>query len=153
MSRTLLRESMTRPTHCKELVTGWLEFIGVKDASGYGVGGVVLGKGKECPPTVFRYEWPDDIKADLVTEDNRKGRITNSDLEMAGLLMLWLVMEEVCGPMEKQRVALFSNNDPTVSWVKRLASRHSRVAAQLIRALALRMHKQHACPLTPVHIP
>jgi len=81
------------------------------------------------------------------------GRITNSDLEMAGLLLLWLVMEEVCGSMEKKRVALFSDNDPTVSWVKQMASRQSRVAAQLLRALALRLHKHHACPLTPIHIP
>ena len=50
-------------------------------------------------------------------------------------------------------MALFSDNDPTVSWVKRMASRHSRVAAQLIRALALRLHQHHACPLTPIHIP
>ena len=152
-ARTLLRESTSRPTHCKELVTGWPDFIGVKDASGFGVGGVVLGERERCPPTVFRYEWPNDIKADLVTEKNRNGRITNSDLEMAGLLLLWLVMESVCGSMEKRRVALFSDNDPTVSWVRRLASRHSRVAAQLLRALALRVHKQHACPLTPIHIP
>ena len=152
-ARTLLRESTTRPTHCKELVTGWPDIIGVKDASGHGVGGVILGERGACPPTVFRYEWPEDVKADLVSETNKGGRITNSDLEMAGLLMLWLVIEEVCGPMEKQRVALFSDNDPTVSWVKRLASRHSRVAAQLIRALALRLHKHHVCPLTPIHIP
>ena len=152
-ARTLLRESTTRPTHCRELVTGWPDIIGVKDASGHGVGGVILGEHSECPPTVFRFEWPDDIKADLVSETNPDGRITNSDLEMAGLLMLWLVMEEVCGSLEKKRVALFSDNDPTVSWVKRMASRHSRVAAQLIRALALRLHKHHACPLTPIHIP
>ena len=152
-ARTLLRESTTRPTHCRELVTGWPDVIGVKDASSHGVGGVILGENAACPPTVFRYEWPEDIKADLVSEKNPNGRITNSDLEMAGLLMLWLVMEEVCGSMEKKRVALFSDNDPTVSWVTRMASRHSRVAAQLIRALALRLHKHHACPLTPIHIP
>ncbi len=152
-ARTLLRESTMRPVHCRELVTGWPDKIGVKDASGHGVGGVILGEREACTPTVFRYQWPEDIKADLVSEGNPTGRITNSDLEMAGLLMLWLVMEAVCGPMEKKRVALFSDNDPTVSWVKRMASRHSRVAALLLRALALRLHQHHACPLTPIHIP
>lgn len=50
-------------------------------------------------------------------------------------------------------MALFSDNDPTVSWVRRLATRQSRVAAQLVRALALRLKKNNTCPLTPVHIP
>ena len=55
--------------------------------------------------------------------------------------------------MNKKRVAVFSDNDPTVSWVRRLASRHSVVAAQLVRAMVLRMKLRGACPITPVHIP
>ena len=152
-ARTLLRESTMKPTRCKELVAGWPDFIGVQDASGQGVGGVVFGENMECPPTVFRYEWPDDIKQNIVTGTNRRGSITNSDLEMAGLLLTWLVMEDVCGNLRERRTAVFSDNDPTVSWVKRLASRHSVVAAQLVRAMALRMKLQGACPITPVHIP
>ena len=152
-ARTLLRESTVAPTRCRELVAGWPDFIGVQDASGQGVGGVVFGENRHCPPTVFRYEWPEDIKCNIITRENRSGGITNSDLEMAGLLLTWLVMEEVCGDLQEKRVAVFSDNDPTVSWVKRLASRHSMVAAQLVRALALRMKLRRACPITPVHIP
>ena len=44
---------------------------------------------------MFRYQWPDDIMQDVVSEVNPTGRLTNSDLEMAGLLLLWLIMEEV----------------------------------------------------------
>ena len=66
--------------------------MGVKDASGQGVGGIIVGENNECTPTVFRVEWPDDIKQDLVSEKNPNGQITNSDLEMAGLLLLWLVI-------------------------------------------------------------
>ncbi len=72
------------------------EYIGTKDASGQGVGGVIVGNTKACTPTLFQFEWPDDIKADLVSKENPGGRPTNSDLEMAGLLLLWLCMEEVC---------------------------------------------------------
>ena len=133
--RTLLRESTVSPTRRKELVTGWLDFIGVKDASGQGVGGVIFGGTLACTPTVFRCEWPEDIKRELASLHNPRGSITNSDLGMAGLLMLWLVMEEVCGDIREKRVAVFSDNNPTVSWVKRLASRHLVVAAQLVRAL------------------
>ena len=152
-ARTLLRESSTTPTRCKELVTGWPDFIGIKDASKHGVGGVILGEGRGCPPTVFRYEWPEDIKKELVSTHNPLGKISNSDLEMAGLLLLWLVMETVCKKLTEARVALFSDNAPTVSWVQRLASRQSKIAAQLVRALVLRVKLNKACPLTPVHIP
>ena len=152
-AHTLLRESTMAPTRCRELVAGWPDYIGIQDASGQGVGGVVFGENMPCPPTVFRYEWPEEIKRDIVTMKNRRGGVTNSDLEMAGLLMTWLVMEEVCGNLRERRVAVFSDNDPTVSWIRRLASRHSVVAARLVRAVALRMKIKGACPITPVHIP
>ena len=152
-TRTLLRESTTRPTRCKELIVGWPDFIGVADALSHGIGGIVVGKNSSCIPTVFRFKWPDAIKTDLLTFENPNGKLTNSDLEMAGLLLLWLVMEAVCPDMEEWRVALFSHNSPTISWVEHLASRSSRVAAQLIRALVLRLKVRWACPLTPVHIP
>ena len=83
--------------------------MGIKDASTHGVGGVILGEDKACVPTVFRLQWPDDIK-----EAYRDGRLTNSDLEMAGMLLLWLVIEEVCPELRAVYVALFSDNSPTV---------------------------------------
>ncbi len=62
------------------------------------------------------------------------------------------MMEHVCGPLAKTRVALFSNNSPTVSWVKRMASRSSLVAKQLIRILALRFNIHKVCLITTLHI-
>lgn len=52
--RALLRESTQSPTRCRELVSVWPDFVGVKDASGNGVGGVIVGERMACPPTVFR---------------------------------------------------------------------------------------------------
>jgi hypothetical protein len=151
--RTLLRESSTHPTPCRELVMGEPDFVGVKDASLHGVGGIIVGHRKPCRPTVFRIEWPPDIKeAVLQTNTRRGGFLTNSDLEMAGLLFLWLVMEDVCDISPGTHIALFSDNSPTVSWVRRLAARGSKVAGQLIRALALRLKLRQVSPLTPLHI-
>ena len=150
--RTLLRESVAEPTRCKELVQGWPDYIGVKDASKHGVGGIIVGESKACIPTVFRLEWPADIKADLVSEQNPNGRITNSDLELAGMVILWLIMEAVCSDLADAHCALFSDNSPTIGWVRRLASKYSTVAAQLLRVLALRLKKKKASPLTPLHI-
>lgn len=51
-----------------------------------------------------------------------------------------------------EHIALFSDNSPTVSWVRRMAARGSLVADQLLRALTLRLKQKHVCPLTPLHI-
>ena len=74
------------------------DFVVVKDASGHGVGGIIIGKGETCVPTVFLMEWSQYIKDALVSELNPTGTITitNSDLECACLLLLWLIMEDVC---------------------------------------------------------
>ena len=139
--RMLLLESSDSSTRCRELVGGWPDYISVCDASSHGVGSIIFGKNKPCIPTVFQWEWPKEIK-DLYHE----GIITNSDLEMAGLLLLWLVMESVCGSLKEKRVALFSDNSPMVGWVRRLATRGSMVSAHLIRALALRLKFNGTCP-------
>ena len=74
------------------------------------------------------------------------------DLEMAGVLLLWLVVEAVCHPLQEKRVALFSDNSPTVSWVTRLASRRSLIAEHLVQALALRLKASRTCPIMALHI-
>ena len=38
----------------------------------YGIGGIIMGDGKACIPTVFCLAWPDDVK-----ELFHKGNITN----------------------------------------------------------------------------
>ena len=149
--RTFLHESISTPTKCRNLVTGWPDYVGITDASGQGLGGVIIGENKAIPPVVFRLQWPEDISKSIVSDSNPEGTITNSDLEMAGLLMLWLVMESVCH-VENAHVALFSDNSPTVHWVQRLAAKHSTIAMQLVRALALRLQLAKASPLTPMHI-
>jgi hypothetical protein len=55
-------------------------------------GGVVIGELSDLPPTVFREQWPTDITKELISVDNPNGKITNSDLKMAGYLLLWLCL-------------------------------------------------------------
>ena len=149
---TFLRDTINSPTKCRNLVMGWPDFVGITDASGHGLGGVIIGERKAVKPIVFRWQWPRDISDSIISDRNPNGTITNSDLEMAGLLMLWLVMEEVCD-VKDSHIALFSDNSPTVHWVQRLAAKHSVIAMQLVRALALRLQLAHASPLTtPMHI-
>jgi hypothetical protein len=150
--RVLLRESIAAPTKCRELVSGWPHLIGYSDASGIGFGGVVIGELDAVPPTVFRGQWPPDITKDLVSVTNPNGRLSISDLEMAGLVLLWLVIEAVAPTMAEKNFAMFSDNSPSVSWIDRMASKKSAIGAHLLRALTLRLKMKHCCPITPLHV-
>ena len=54
--RAFLHDSIAQPTKCKQLVLGHPHCIGIDDASGHGVGSVVLGERDAVLPTVFRLE-------------------------------------------------------------------------------------------------
>jgi hypothetical protein len=54
--RTLLQESTKDPTQCRELVSGWPDYVGIVDASSHRVGGVVIGERTPCLPTVFYWK-------------------------------------------------------------------------------------------------
>ncbi len=83
---------------------------------------------------------------------NPTGTLTNSDLELAGLVLLWIMVEHVCTDLIEKRVALFSNISPSVGWVQQMAVCSSLVAEQLIWVLALRFNLQCVCPITMFHI-
>jgi hypothetical protein len=149
--RTLLWESICEPTLCKTLVNGWPGYVAIVDASKHGVGIVVIGEALPCVPTVCRVQWPDCIKKAIVSESNPDGTITNSDLESAGALLAWLVVECICDITPGTHVAIYSDNEAMVVRVKKKKAR-ARVAGFLIRALSLRLKYAQASPLTPLHI-
>ncbi len=99
--------------------------MGIVDALGQGARGVVIGKLSACTPTVFQWQWPDDIKANIASYYNPTGKITNSGLKMAGLLLLWLTIEGVCRLLHEKRITFCSDNTLTVGWVTCLASKKS----------------------------
>ncbi len=101
------------------------------------------------PPHSGLLQWPKDITDNVKSDSNPNGTITNSDLKMAGLLIIFLVMEDIVCNLMEANIALFRNNTPTVSWVTCLASRHSIVAENLVVALAHCLKKLRCCPLTP----
>ena len=87
----------SRPTHLAEIIPTPPTYFGTVDASGKGMGGVWFPPGKPSPlsirppkrtllkdPILWREPFPQDVVRDLVTFDNPKGKINNSDLELAG---------------------------------------------------------------------
>ena len=93
-----------------------IHYMGMKDTSSHSVGGVGIGEGTECTPTVFHLEWPDDIRADIISWSivfcfilrtlrnqswTRNSKRCSLRLEGKKLVMNWislLVSGRHCGP-------------------------------------------------------
>ena len=137
---------------CTELVSGCTDLVGVKDALEQGLVGVIIGYNEACTPTVFQMEWPPGINNGINSLPNLNGNIINSDLKLAGLVLLYLIMEEVCELLSGKHVKFFINNKPTVHWVQILAPNISVVTGHLILSLALWLIIKVVSPLTKMHI-
>ena len=150
---TLVQRLSTRPTMILELIPGIPWYVCYVDASGSGVGGVWLSGSKQLKPYVWRMQWPEDITKRLVSFKNPNGDINNSELEMAGVLLAWLVLEQIA-PMSLQysTVGIFCDNTPAVAWSNRLQSSKSTVAGHLLRVLALRQHVHRSSPCLTISI-
>jgi hypothetical protein len=148
---TLIRLLDSRPTHCRELIVHDPGFVGYCDASKLGAGGIWLAGILHLSLVVWRVEWPSDIRANVISFANPTGTITNSDLEMAAMLLHFLVLEHLeC--LKHVHVAAWCDNTPTVSWTNKLSSSKSMIASRLTRALALRIHANKASLLISVSI-
>jgi hypothetical protein len=90
-----------RPTHFRELVVGNPGYVDYYDASKLGAGGVwLLG--------IYLLQ-----PVNVVSFSNPNGTITNSDLEMAGMVLHYLVLEHLTRPRHVH-VAAWCDNMPTV---------------------------------------
>jgi hypothetical protein len=75
--------------------------------------------------------------------------ITNSDLEMAGLLLHELVLETTMGRenMRGTQAAMGCDNSPAVSWTNRMATRSdSPISFRLLHGLAMRQRLNRSAP-------
>jgi len=79
----LLKLLSHRPTHVKEIVPDMPKFAGYHDAAAEGGGGVWFALEQAMNPLVWKIQFPEDIKNSVVSDTNRTGSITNSDLELA----------------------------------------------------------------------
>ncbi|EJK43807.1 hypothetical protein THAOC_37712 [Thalassiosira oceanica] len=146
--KSLLLDVMREPTLAKELVPASPDFVGLVDASGEGTGGVWLSGKSKLPATAWRLEWPPGIK-----DAFQRGELTINDLEMAGNLLGWLVLEGMGVNIKHRHVALLNDNSSAVSWILSWAAHSKGPAGELIMALAIRQRVQRASPLTPAHLP
>lgn len=149
--RALIKLVGSRPTHCAQLVSGIPSYIGFCDACKYGAGGVWFAGSKYLEPVVWRVDWPSDIAARLISESNPRGDLTINDLEMAGLLLHYLVLEQLVD-LKHQHAAAWVDNTSAVSWATKLSSKKSKVGQRLVRALCIRHCTNESSPLAPLSI-
>ena len=102
------------------------------------------------PNTVWRVQWPPDISNSVISDGNPKGSITNSDLEMAAILLQWLVLDHITTTLHRSTLSR-SNNTPACSWATRMSPK-SKIAARLIRALALIQRICQAAPMYTLYV-
>jgi len=89
-------------------------------------------------PIVWHLSFPPAVQQALTTATDHNGMISNSDLEMAGLLAQWLVLESLTD-LSHAHVAVGCNNSLTIAWSSRMLSTKDPVAAHLLCAIAVQM--------------
>ena len=101
---------------------------------------------------VWRVEFPQDVQDDLCTNENPKGKITMNDLELAGVVLGWLVLEKLVPDLRFKHVGMNCDNTTAVSWTNKYRTAKSIPAARLLRLLSLRMHRRKVCPMLVISI-
>ena len=91
-------------------------------------------------------QWTADIVSDLVTWGNPVGGITNSDLELAALVLHESCFPIVCSRPEWHATSTGSDNTPTVGWCFLEASTGNPIVADL---LCIRADMNSGALLTP----
>jgi len=117
-----------------------------------GAGGVITPGMDPFKHWVWQYKWPLDIQQELVLATNRTGKLTINDLELAGLVLGWLVLEYVSNDLMYKHIGLFCDNTSAVSWTYKGHTTTSLVAGRLLRLLAIRQRTQQTSSLMPMNI-
>jgi hypothetical protein len=139
----LAQSVASRPTRLAEIIPDIPTFIGSCDASRRGMGGVWFFPDGTC--YVWRQTFPDDIQADIVTASHLSGTITNSDLELAGILGHQDVLTTLADVRE-HTIALLNDNFPAIVRCRKGSITSDGAAAYLLRINSL--HQRHHRYLT-----
>jgi len=110
--------------------------IGATDASKQGMGGFYITQSSRGPQYhLWRAAFPPSISRAFISTDNPTGLITNSDLELAGLVLgSTLIAQRHYRPY--QHISLASDNTPAVAWITKGSTTSNGPPAYLLHMLA-----------------
>jgi hypothetical protein len=151
--RLIIQHMKANPTSVLQLVTDFPNFVGFSDACKLGAGGVWSPGIDACEYTVWQLEWPEDIQQRLVSTSNHAGDISINDLELAGIIINFIVLEIISPTLKHKHVGTYCDNTSAVSWANKLRTSKSIPAARLLRLLGLRLLASKASSLTTLSIP
>ena len=161
--RWLAADLAGRPTRLYEVVPQPdPELLGAQDACGVGMGGVWFPSSTKLEtrrvssaaessavsgPILWRAKFPKEISEELVTHENPKGRITNSDLELAaGVLQNDIAAHNF--QISERTISSGSDNTPTIAWQTKGSTTTIAAPAYLLRVQALhqRYYRYYSTP-------
>ena len=151
--RYIVQFLIKNPTSVLQLVVEYPNYLGYSDSCGIGTGGIWASGLTSLDPILWQLEWPEDIKKMLCTAENKKGSLTMNDLELAGALLNWLVLEcQTHIDLKHKHVGMFCDNTSAVSWAYKLRTSKSVAAGRMLRMLGMRIHARAASSITPLNI-
>ena len=116
--KILINAIANRPTSVLELVAQDPQYIAYVDSSKAAVGGIWTSGTNYMSPIVWRMEWPLEIQNQLVSSKNKNGKLSINDLELAGILLSWLVLEKITkSKLKHTHIGMFCDNASTVQWI------------------------------------
>jgi hypothetical protein len=136
--KILAKSLATRPTSFNELVPTYPNYMGTMDASGSGMGGVWFPPSdcKTEPPLLWRAPFHPKIIAELITESNPQGTITNSDLELTGTIAHDDILAQ-SRPVKGTTTLSHTDNKAAMYWRRKGSVSTVSPAAYLLRLSAL----------------
>ena len=134
---------MSRPTSIAEVVQKPGTVAQATDAAAPGMGGVVFDLFRVADaPIVWREPFTPDVQACLVSWGNPGGDITNSDLELAGVIGGHDVAAHEVN-VRHRNISTLCDNTPAVAWTLRGSVSQHAAVAYLLRLFAL--HRRQFC--------
>jgi hypothetical protein len=145
---TWLAESLQeRPTRLNELVSQQPCLYGTTDASGKGMGGVILPPpSTSSPPVLWRLTFPTDVQAKLACTQNPSGTVTNSDLELAATVIHHDVICQLYDTRERT-IHTGTDNQAAQAWQTRKSATTNSAPAFLLRLQAIHQRHHRYVPL------
>ena len=134
---SLAKQMVARPTHLDDIFHQETTHLGFCNNSIIGAGGMWINPTKLGTSIMWNRPWPSYITDALVSETNLWGTLTNSDLNIAALILNKSTLLTEFSEAITTAPSSVSDNTLTVSWITQEASTINPAVADLLRICTL----------------